>query len=94
MTMTRNLQELSRRRDALVALAAAHRAALAENIQPWRQPLALADQGMAAVRAIARHPVWIAAAVAVLAALKPARVMPWLGRGMGAWRLLCRLRGR
>ncbi len=91
--MTRNLHELARRREALVAQAAVHRVALAENIQPWRQPLALADQGLAAMRFLARHPVWIATAVGMLAAFKPAQVLRWLGRGVVAWRLLQRLRG-
>jgi len=91
--MTRNLHDLAQRREALVAEVAVHRAALAENLQPWRHPLALADQGLAAVRSIARHPIWIAAVVGLLATLKPARVMRWLGLGVVAWRRLRHLRG-
>jgi hypothetical protein len=91
--MKLTLHELAQRRETLVAQSTAQRATLAASIEPWRQPLALADHGLAAVRVIARHPVWIAAGIGLFAAIKPARIGLWLGRGLVAWRLLRSLRG-
>ena len=47
--MNEKLIRLAERRERLVAQAAAQRMALAQNIEPWRNPLARADQGLAAL---------------------------------------------
>ena len=91
--MNEKLLRLAQRRECLVAQAAAQRRALAENIEPWRQPLVRVDQGLAVLRAIRRHPVWLVAGGGLLALLRPARVGKWLRRGWVAWRLLRDLRG-
>lgn len=90
--MNRNLLRLAERREGLVAQAAAQRTALAQNIEPWRLPLALADQGLAALRFVKRHPVWIVGGVVVFAALLPAQTGKWLRRGWITWRILQELR--
>jgi len=54
--MNEKLIRLAGRRERLVAQAAAQRMALAQNIEPWRKPLARADQRLAALRYIKRHP--------------------------------------
>lgn len=97
--MNEKLRRLAERREQLVAQAAAQRLALAQNIEPWRRPLARVDQGLAALRYIKRHPAWIVGGVALLAALRPGRaraagVGKWLTRGWATWQLLHRLRGR
>jgi hypothetical protein len=90
---------LAERREHLIAQAAAQRSALAQNIEPWRRPLARVDQGLAALRNILRHPAWIVGGVALLAALRPGRVSAagvgkWLTRGWATWQMVRKLRGR
>jgi len=92
--MNDKLIRLAERRERLVAQAAAQRMALAQNIEPWRNPLARVDQGLAALRYIKSHPAWIVGGVALLAALRPGRVGKWLGRGWVTWQMVNKLRGR
>lgn len=92
--MNVKLIRLAERRERLVAQAAAQRMALAQNIEPWRSPLARADQGLAALRYIKSHPAWIVGGVALLAALRLGRIGKWLGRGWATWQMMHKLRGR
>ena len=92
--MNANLVRLAERRERLVAQAAMQRRTLAQDIEPWRIPLALADQGLTALRYIKSHPEWIVGVVVLLAALQPRRVGKWLGRGWVSWQVMHRLRGR
>ena len=92
--MNANLVRLAERRERLVAQAAMQRRTLAQDIEPWRIPLALADQGLNALRYIKSHPEWIVGVVVLLAALRPRRVGKWLGRGWVSWQVMHRLRGR
>jgi hypothetical protein len=91
--MNDKLIRLAERRERLVAQAAAQRMALAQSIEPWRTPMALADQGLAALRFIKRHPAWIAGGGVLLAALRPRRVGKWLRRGWITWLIMRKLRG-
>jgi len=92
--MNEKLIRLAERRERLVAQAAAQRMALAQNIEPWRNPLARADQGLAALRHIKNHPLWIVGGIAMLAVLRPGRAGKWLGRGWVAWQMMHKLRDR
>lgn len=92
--MNEKLSRLAERRERLVAQAAAQRMALAQNIEPWRQPLARADRGLAALRYIKSHPAWIVGGAALLAIVRPGRAGNWLTRGWVAWKMLQKLRGR
>jgi hypothetical protein len=92
--MNDKLIRLAERRERLVAQAAAQRMTLSQNIDPWRTPLARADQGLAALRYIKSHPAWIVGGVVLLAALRLGRVGKWLGRGWVTWQMLHKLRGR
>ena len=97
--MNEKLIRLAERRERLVAQAATQRLALAQNIEPWRVPLARADQGLAVLRHIRRHPAWIVGGVALLAALRPGRARAagagkWLTRGWATWQMVRKLRGR
>lgn len=87
------LTRLAERRERLIMQAAAQRISLAQGIEPWRSPLALADQGLDALRFIKNHPVWIAGGGLLLAAVRPGRAWKWLGLGWAAWKLLLKLRG-
>jgi hypothetical protein len=92
--MNKKLLRLAERRERLVAQTSAQRVALAENIEPWRMPLALADQGLRVLRYIGRHPEWIAGVVVLIVALRPGRAGKWLGRGWVTWQVMHKLRGR
>lgn len=67
--MKSKLTQLAERREHLVAQAAAQRAALAQNLEPWRAPLALADRCVAALRYFKRHPALLVGAALMIAAL-------------------------
>lgn len=92
--MNEKLTRLAERRERLVAQIAAQRTALAQNIEPWRTPLALADRGLAALRYVRSHPAWIVGGGILFAAVRPARAGKWLGLGWAAWKILLKLRGR
>lgn len=92
--MNTKLSRLAERRSQLVARAAAQRTALAHDMKPWRARLALADQGIAAVRYVRSHPALILIPALLYAALRPRRVGTWLQRGLLAWQLGRRLRSR
>ena len=79
--MNKKLIRLAQRRERLVTRAAEQRVALAQNIEPYRLPLALADRGLYALRYIRSHPEWLVGVVVLLVALRPGRVGKWLGRG-------------
>lgn len=85
---------LAERRERLVAQAAAQRTALAQNLAPWRAPLALADRGVAALHCLARHPALLVVATLAIAAWRPRRLGQGLGLVWGAWRFGRRLLGR
>ncbi len=92
--MNKKLIRLAERRERLVTRAAEQRVVLAQNIEPYRIPLALADRGMTALRYIKNHPEWLVGVVVLLAALRPGRVGKWLGRGWVTWQMMYTLRGR
>ena len=90
--MNRQLARLAERRRQLVEQAAAQRSVLAYHAEPWRARLALVDQGVAVLRYVRRHPVLMAGATLLLAAVRPRPAGKWLRRGWVAWRLVRRLR--
>lgn len=67
-------RELARRRQALVALAAAQRAELCLALQPAARRLAALDRIAAVVR---RRPVLFAVAAIALVLLRSRRLLPW-----------------
>jgi hypothetical protein len=90
--MNQELTRLAERRRRLVAQAAAQRAVLAHELEPWRARLGRVDQGVAVFRYVAHRPALIVGAVLLLAALRPRRAGKWLQRGWLAWQLGRRLR--
>ncbi|MCR4298000.1 MAG: YqjK-like family protein [Gallionella sp.] len=92
--MNKKLICLEERRERLIARAAAQRMALAQSIEPWRIPLARADQGLSVLRYVRSHPVWIAASIALLAVLRPGRAGKWLRLGLITWQMRPKLRSR
>ena len=93
--MNEKLLKLAQRREHLVLEAAEQRVQLAQAVDAWRAPLALAEQGLAAISFIKKHPILMAASTAVLVRLVRKSFMgKWLGRGMMAWRLVRKLQSR
>ena len=92
--MNKKLIRLAERRERLVTRAAEQRVALAQNIEPYRAPLALADRGITALRYIRSHPEWLVGVVVLFAALRPGRVGKWLKRGLVPLQIMYTLRGR
>ena len=93
--MNEKLLKLAQRREHLVLEAAKQRLQLAQAVEVWREPLALADQGLAAISYIKKHPILIAASSAVLVRLvRKSFIGKWLGRGMMAWQLVRKLQSR
>ncbi len=80
------------RRDRLVAQSALQRMALARGIEPLRPSLALADQGLAALRYIKAHPGWVVGGVILLALVRSRGGGKWLGRGWMTWQIANALR--
>jgi len=85
--MRSRLIELRERRAQLRERAARERAALdhwvarAEVLEGW------ADQGAAALQWLGRRPLWIAAGMGLLLALRPRRALGWLSKGFTLWQL-------
>jgi hypothetical protein len=83
---------LAERRERLVNRSAEQRVLLAQNIQPWRVPLMLADRGITVFHYIKHHPEWMVGGVVLLIALRPGRVVNWLGHGLVICQMLYKLR--
>ncbi len=93
--MDEKLLKLARRRERLVLDAAKQRVQLAQAVEVWREPLALAEQGLATISFIKKHPILMAASTAVLVRLvRKSFIGKWLGRGMMAWQLVRKLQSR
>ncbi len=93
--MNEKLLKLAQRREHLVLEAAKQRLQLVQAVEVWREPLALADQGLAAISYIKKHPILITASSAVLVRLlRKSFIGKWLGRGMMAWQFVRKLQGR
>ena len=93
--MNKKRAHLTERRSQLVAQSAAQRTALADELVPWRTRRALADQGVAALRFIRRHPAVMVGAALLVAALlrrRVASVGKWLRPGWAIWKIGRRLR--
>lgn len=87
--MNGKLLKLAKRRERLVAEAEAQRLALAQNIEVWRKPLAIADQGLVALRYVKSHPILMAgSSVALLSIWRPGNIGKWFRRGLVAWQFL------
>jgi hypothetical protein len=92
--MNDKLNQLAARRERLIAQAASQRTALAMNIESWRRPLQLADQGLAALHFVKRHPFWMGGIVIMLTALRPGRLGEKLRRGWITWQVMHKLLGK
>lgn len=81
------LRQLQARRAHLVALAARQRDELAEGLQALSGPVRLVDRGIAAWNYLKVRPLWTAAGVALIVALKRRRALTWMSGALALWRL-------
>jgi sorbitol-specific phosphotransferase system component IIBC len=90
--MNKKLLKLTQRRERLILQAAEQRAQLAQAVDAWRAPLALADQGLVLISFIKQHPILMAGGGAVLMKLlRKSFIGKWFGRGLMAWQLVRKL---
>jgi YqjK-like protein len=93
--MNKKLHILAQRRERLVQEAAQQRVQLAQAIEAWRSPLALADQGFAAIRYIKNHPFYMAAiGIVFVKLLKKSLIGRWFYRGKIALLFLRKLQSK
>lgn len=90
--MNARLTEMTRRRAALVAQAAAQREKIGRLTQAWQTPLALADAGISLVRVLRTHPFFIALGIALLVRTQRHKLTVWIERIWAGWQLYHSLR--
>lgn len=84
--MSKPLREIMRKRGELVARIAAQREQVTLASARWKAPLAVADQGLAAVRYVRSHPLILAGVVALLA-IRRNSVIGVAGTALRLWNL-------
>lgn len=92
--MSKSLVELQRQRGQLIERIAHQRATLTREAAPFKAACDTTDWALATVRdtlrqasqLAQRHPAATAGLVAALIALKPRRMVRWLGRTIVVWR--------
>jgi YqjK-like protein len=90
--MNKKLLKLAKRREYLVAKAENQRMQLAQAVDVWRAPLAFADQGLAALGFIKKHPILAAGGSAVLVRLlRKSFIGKWFSRGLFALQIVSKL---
>ena len=92
MLMNKKLAHLAKRRQLLIAQAAAQRSALARNVEPLRQPLAMVDRGLRVVHYVKQHPVISISASALFGILRLTRAGKWLRSGLALFHMTRNLR--
>jgi hypothetical protein len=95
--MRERLLTLAERRARLVARAQAERETMAALLAPTDGAVSVAvlliRTAQRALEEARRHPLFVVAGVALLAALRPRRAIAWLARGWSLWRLYRGARG-
>jgi hypothetical protein len=93
--MSKKLIKLAKRRERLILESTRQRAQLVEIADIWREPLALADKGLAAIRFVKKHPIIMAGGSAILLkTLGPSRVGKWLSQGLIVWQFMRKLQSK
>jgi hypothetical protein len=85
---------LAERRESLLAQTTAQRDTVTQIIAPWRIPLSMVDQGLAALRVISVHPLWMVGGMTMLSVIGRGRVGIWLWRSLVTWRIVHELRSK
>ena len=91
--MNEKILKLAKRRELLVIKAEKQRMQLVLILEAWRAPFGLADQGLAAISFIRKHPIWMTSCgVILINLLRPIRIGKWLQRGLLVWQLVRKFR--
>jgi hypothetical protein len=88
----RQHQALKERQEQLLLRSAELRRDLARQARALQSPLVLANQVRGGLHWLRQHPVWPLAALGLLVFKGPRRVLRWLPRLLGGWRLYRQLR--
>jgi hypothetical protein len=80
------LTEIQARRERLIVRAAAERAAVSRAVRELSPPIRLIDRGLAIVSFFKLHPALLAAAMVILALLRPRASFRWARRALLLWR--------
>lgn len=80
--------ELARRKERLIAHAAAQRETIAGAFRALERPIVVIDRGVAATRFLRAHPVLVGAAVAALVVFRRRSIGGVVMRGLALWRIL------
>jgi len=85
--MNNKRAQLAAQRAALINQAAYQRIELAESFESVSKPVKFLDQGIVAVRYLAKHPLIMAGSVALAMAVRPNRWFKLLESGWLIWRI-------
>lgn len=80
------LLALRERRGLLLALAGQQRAGLHAIVERAETATAWFDSARALFGGLRAHPAWVAAAIALLVALRPRATLKWVATGVSIWR--------
>ncbi len=86
------IDTLAVRRARLIERSAWLRKELAHELDPWDRRVHAAQRVGATLALLKQRPLLVGAATAALAASGPLRMLKWIVRGWGAWRLAMSLR--
>jgi hypothetical protein len=92
--MNMRIATLRHRRSLLIARAALQREQLAQALQPWQKPLAVADAVAEMARAVRQHPVFAAVGTSLFLSFTRHRWLLWAGRLFTLWELVQVVRSR
>jgi YqjK-like protein len=84
----RDLDDIIRRKQTLIARCEAQRLAIASAVRDLERPIAMADRVLAVAKFLRSHPILVGAAVAAfMFGRRRTSIIGLLARGVGAWRL-------
>lgn len=86
--MNEKLTDIAERRKKLILQAATQRSILKQQIVPLRQPLAIADRGLAIIGYFKHNPLLVASTTALLSMIRPLRYSKWFNVGWMAFKLV------
>jgi hypothetical protein len=86
------LDKLATRKALLITTISTQRTELAQALSPLNGPFSVAEQGLAALRFVGRHPELLAGAAIIILITRPGRILGWLRGGWLAWRVIVSLK--
>ncbi len=87
-----NQNELVLRQQRLLLRSAQLRLTLADQLEGFARPLAVADRAQKGLQWLYRNPYWPLSALVFLLVLRPRRTLRWGGRLWAAWKVFQRVR--